>query len=88
MKLKRPRDAPTAVYFFMQACHLESAIDHSSRHNLFLPRGVYKGRPATIDAQAVAKLKAQGLGATEIAKRLRIARASVYRVAGAAPAVA
>jgi DNA invertase Pin-like site-specific DNA recombinase len=47
-------------------------------------RGVYKGRPATIDAKAVAKLKAQGMGATEIAKRLRIGRASVYRVASGA----
>jgi transposase len=28
----------------------------------------------------VEKLKAQGLGATEIAKRLNIGRASVYRV--------
>jgi DNA invertase Pin-like site-specific DNA recombinase len=43
-------------------------------------RGVYKGRPATIDAEQVAKLKAEGLGASEIAKRLGIGRASVYRV--------
>jgi DNA invertase Pin-like site-specific DNA recombinase len=42
--------------------------------------GVYKGRPATIDAAKVAKLKAEGLGASAIAKRLRIGRASVYRV--------
>jgi DNA invertase Pin-like site-specific DNA recombinase len=42
--------------------------------------GVYKGRPATIEADAVAKLKAEGLGATQIAKRLKIGRASVYRV--------
>ena len=44
-------------------------------------RGVYKGCPASIDPTAVAKLKAQGLGATEIAKRLKIGRASVYRLA-------
>jgi DNA invertase Pin-like site-specific DNA recombinase len=43
--------------------------------------GVYKGRPATIDAAKVAKLKAEGIGATEIAKRLKIGRASVYRLA-------
>jgi DNA invertase Pin-like site-specific DNA recombinase len=43
-------------------------------------RGVYKGRPATIDAEQVAKLKTEGLGASEIAKRLGIGRASVYRV--------
>jgi hypothetical protein len=36
--------------------------------------GVYKGRPASIDAAA------QGKGASEIAKALKIGRASVYRV--------
>jgi len=46
--------------------------------------GVYKGRPATIDAAKVATLKAEGLGATEIAKRLGVGRASVYRLMGAA----
>jgi DNA invertase Pin-like site-specific DNA recombinase len=45
-------------------------------------RGVYKGRPASIEAKEVAKLKAEGLGATEIARRLRSGRASVYRVLG------
>ena len=45
--------------------------------------GVYKGRPATIKADDIAKLKAEGLGASEIAKRLKIGRASVYRVASA-----
>src|SRR3984885_1630065 len=40
-------------------------------------RGVYKGRPATIEVSKVAALKAQGLGATEIAKRLGVGRASV-----------
>jgi transposase len=43
-------------------------------------KGVYKGRPASIDAAKVAALKAEGLGATEIAKRLKVGRASVYRV--------
>jgi DNA invertase Pin-like site-specific DNA recombinase len=42
--------------------------------------GVYKGRPATIDAGQVRKLKAEALGPTDIAKTLRIGRASVYRV--------
>ena len=42
-------------------------------------RVVYKGRPASIDATKVAALKAEGLGATEIAKRLKVGRASVYR---------
>jgi DNA invertase Pin-like site-specific DNA recombinase len=43
--------------------------------------GVYKGRPASIDAAEIARLKAEGLGASAIAKRLGIARSSVYRIA-------
>lgn len=46
-------------------------------------KGVYKGRPATISPDAVRKLRAEGLGATEIAKRLKIGRASVYRTLAA-----
>lgn len=44
----------------------------------------YKGRKPTAQAKAdeVAKLRAEGLGATEIARRLGIGRASVYRVLG------
>ena len=45
-------------------------------------KGVYKGRPASISADAVVKLRAEGLGASAIAKRLGIGRASVYRVLG------
>jgi len=44
--------------------------------------GVYKGRPATINADAVRRLREEGLGPTAIAKRLGIGRASVYRVMG------
>jgi DNA invertase Pin-like site-specific DNA recombinase len=50
--------------------------------------GVYKGRPASIDVDQVRKLKAEGLGPSEIAKSLNIGRASVYRVLGAAPRLA
>lgn len=42
--------------------------------------GRYNGRPATINAAAVRLLKQEGLGATAIAKRLNIGRASVYRL--------
>lgn len=42
-------------------------------------KGVYKGRPSTIDPAQVRELRDQGLGATAIAKRLKIGRASVYR---------
>ena len=43
-------------------------------------RVVHKGRPASIDATKVAALKAEGLGAAEIAKRLKVGRSSVYRL--------
>jgi DNA invertase Pin-like site-specific DNA recombinase len=39
----------------------------------------FKGRPATIDADNVAKLKAEGRTPTQIAAELGIARSSVYR---------
>lgn len=41
--------------------------------------GVYKGRKRTVDVDQVRSLRDQGLGATAIATKLRIARASVYR---------
>ncbi|ACA21277.1 hypothetical protein M446_7059 (plasmid) [Methylobacterium sp. 4-46] len=46
--------------------------------------GVYKGRPPSIDVERVRALKAEGLGPAEIARRLGIGRASVYRVLGGA----
>jgi len=42
-------------------------------------RGVYKGRKPTVDAEKVKELKAEGLGASAIAKEMGIGRASVYR---------
>ena len=42
-------------------------------------RGVYKGRKVSVDSSIVQRLKSEGLGASEIAKRLKISRASVYR---------
>lgn len=45
-------------------------------------RGVYRGRTPTIDPQEVQRLRKEGVGATEIAKRLGIGRASVYRLLG------
>jgi DNA invertase Pin-like site-specific DNA recombinase len=41
------------------------------------------GRAATIEATRVRELKAQGISPTDIAKALKIGRASVYRVLGA-----
>lgn len=46
--------------------------------------GVYKGRPAKLPADRVAELRAEGMGATEIAKKLGMGRASVYRLLNAA----
>jgi DNA invertase Pin-like site-specific DNA recombinase len=43
-------------------------------------RGVYKGRKPSIDAAAVRRLAAAGMGGTEVARQLGIARASVYRL--------
>lgn len=42
-------------------------------------RGVYRGRKASIDPAKVRELASQGIGATAIAKALKIGRASVYR---------
>jgi DNA invertase Pin-like site-specific DNA recombinase len=43
--------------------------------------GVYKGRKPSIDVDEVRRLRdVEGMGATEIAKHLGIARTSVYRV--------
>ena len=42
--------------------------------------GVYKGRKPTINADRVKAMAAMGMGATAIAKELKVARASVYRL--------
>lgn len=42
-------------------------------------RGVYRGRPSTIDGNVIRELSVDGLGPSAIAKRLGIGRASVYR---------
>jgi len=42
--------------------------------------GVYKGRPASIDADRIRKLTDGGMGPSQIARELGIGRASVYRV--------
>jgi DNA invertase Pin-like site-specific DNA recombinase len=66
-----------AVAEFELAIRKERQLDGIAKAKL---EGVYKGRPASIDAAEVAKLKAEGLGASAIAKRMKIGRASVYRV--------
>ena len=44
--------------------------------------GVYKGRPPSIAASRVRELKTQAMRPVDIAKALKIGRASVYRVLG------
>lgn len=46
--------------------------------------GVYKGRKPSVDVAEIKRLDAEGLGATAIAKRLGVGRASVYRALGEA----
>lgn len=48
--------------------------------------GVYQGRKPSIDAAEVHRLKAEGIGPAEIARRIGIGRASVYRLLGKASA--
>lgn len=49
--------------------------------------GRYRGRPQSIKAEEILALESEGLGPTEIARRLGIGRASIYRLrAAAAPA--
>jgi DNA invertase Pin-like site-specific DNA recombinase len=45
--------------------------------------GKYRGRPPTIDPQAIKALRQQGLGASQIAREMNIGRASVYRALAA-----
>lgn len=46
-------------------------------------KGIYRGRPPSIRPEDVRQLRAEGLGPTQIAKRLNIGRASVYRALAA-----
>lgn len=46
--------------------------------------GKYKGRPATIDATAIKQAIAAGEAPAKLARRLGVARSSVYRIAGEA----
>ena len=43
-------------------------------------KGVYKGRPASLDHQRIAELKKKGLGATAIARDVGCSRGAVYKI--------
>jgi DNA invertase Pin-like site-specific DNA recombinase len=45
-------------------------------------KGVYKGRPKSIDGAEIRRLKAEGKRPADIARELKIARATVYRALG------
>ncbi len=45
-------------------------------------RPPFTGRPKSINVAEIRRLLNEGLGPTEVAKRLGIGRASVYRLAG------
>ena len=42
-------------------------------------KGIYKGRKQTVDVAKIKELTSEGLMKTEIAKRLGVGRATVYR---------
>ena len=46
-------------------------------------QGVYKGRPAKLDHELIRKLRAEGVGATEIAAKVGCGRAMVYKILNA-----
>ncbi len=48
-------------------------------------KGVYKGRPATIDASTIQAALAAGESPASLAKRLGVARSTVYRLKDATP---
>jgi DNA invertase Pin-like site-specific DNA recombinase len=43
-------------------------------------KGVYKGRPVTLDHSRILAMQAEGNGATQIAKALGCSRGAVYKV--------
>lgn len=42
-------------------------------------RGIYKGRPVSLDHKRIAALRKQGRGATQIAKELEWSRGAVHK---------
>ena len=46
-------------------------------------RGVYKGRPQSVDYDAILRLKGEGLGISAIAREVGCSRGTVYKAIGA-----
>jgi DNA invertase Pin-like site-specific DNA recombinase len=51
-------------------------------------KGIYKGRPVTLDHERIKELHAAGIGATEIAKQVGCSRRAVYKAIGGVEAKA
>lgn len=49
--------------------------------------GVYRGRPKSVDDAEIRRLLGEGVGPTDVAKRMKVGRATVYRIKGAAMAL-
>jgi DNA invertase Pin-like site-specific DNA recombinase len=85
---EQPIDTSTAAgKAFLSMLGVFAAFETALRHERQMEgikaakaRGIYKGRKASIKAEDVRRLREEGIGATEIAERLGIDRASVYRV--------
>ena len=43
-------------------------------------KGIYRGRPPSLDHEAIRRLHAEGIGATAIAEKMRCSRGMVYKV--------
>ena len=86
----QPIDTSTAAgRFFLQMLGVFAEFETAIRRERQMEgiakakaEGVYKGRKPSIDAAQVRALAAEGLGGTDIARRLGIGRASVYRMLG------
>jgi DNA invertase Pin-like site-specific DNA recombinase len=88
LKAKQPVDTGTAAgKAFLDMLGVFAEFETNMRRERQLEgiaaakaRGVYKGRKPVIDVNVVRRLTRQGVGATEIALRMGIRRASVYRL--------
>ena len=67
------------LHWLLGRCEVLAAAARLTAHGVRLREGVYRGRPASIDAAKVRAMKAQGMVAAEIDMTLRIGRAAVYR---------
>ena len=86
--LEQPVDTSTAAgRCFLQMLGVFAEFETAIRRERQLEgvakakvEGVYKGRKPSIDAERIRALAEQGMGATAIARELKVARASVYRL--------